>query len=53
MKLANIFNSLPVHAFPQNILKKLSKICDKIYDINPQRYILQQPDFPLCGIYFL
>ena len=53
MKLAYIFDSLPVCSFPQNIIKKLSKICNKIYDINPQRYILQWPDFPLCGIYCL
>ena len=53
MNLAYIFDSLPVHPFPQNIIKKLSKICDKIYDINPQRYILQRPDFPLCEIYCL
>ena len=53
MKSAYIFDSLPVRPFPQNIIKKLSKICNKIYDINPQRYILQRPDFPLCGIYCL
>ena len=41
MRSAYIFDSLPVHPFPQNITKKLSKICDKIYDINPQHYILQ------------
>ena len=53
MKSAYIFDSLPVRPFPQNIIKKLNKICNKIYDINPQRYMLQQPDFPLCGIYCL
>ena len=50
---AYIFDSLPVRPFPQNILKKLSKIRNKIYDINPQRYILQRPDYPLCGVYCL
>ena len=40
MRSAYIFDSLPVRPFPQNIIKKLSKICDKIYDINPQCYIL-------------
>ena len=35
MNSAYIFDSLPVRPFPQNIIKKLSKICDKIYDINP------------------
>ena len=50
---AYIFDSLPVRPFPQNILKKLGKICNKIYDINPQRYILQRPDYPLCGVYCL
>ena len=53
MSSAYIFDSLSVRPFPQNIMKKLSKICNKIYDINPQRYILQRPDFPLCGIYCL
>ena len=52
MQSAWIFDSLPVRPFPQNILKKLGKICDKIYDINPQRYILQCLIF-LCGIYCL
>ena len=53
MKLAYIFDIFPVHPFPQNIIKKLSKICNKIYEINPQHYILQWHDFPLCGIYCL
>ena len=53
MRSAYIFDSSPVHTFPKNIVKNLSKICNKIYDINPQCYILQQPDFPLCGIYCL
>ena len=53
MQSAYIFDSLPVRPFPQNILKKLGKICNKIYDINPQRHILQRPDFPLCGLYCL
>ena len=53
MQSSYIFDSLTVRQFPQNILKKLGKICNKIYDVNPQRYILQRPDFPLCGIYCL
>ena len=53
MRSAYIFDSLPVRTFPQNIIKKLSKICDKIYDLIPQCYILQRPDFPLCRIYCL
>ena len=53
LQSAYIFDILPVRPFPQNILKKLGKIIIKIYDINPQRYILHRPDFPLCGVYCL
>ena len=48
MNSAYIFDSLPVRPFPQNIIKKLSKICDKIYNINPQHYIYYNGLIFLC-----
>ena len=48
-----IFDSLPVRPFPQHILHRLNKICNIVHDVNPQRFLLQHPDYPLCGIYCL
>lgn len=50
---AYTFDSLPVRPFPQEVMHKLSKICNNVQDINPQRFLLQSPDYPLCGIYCL
>ena len=53
MRTGYIFDSLPVRPFPQNVLNKLGKICDKVFDVNYERYVLQDPNFPLCGLYCL
>lgn len=50
---AHLFDSLPLRPFPQDILHHLGKICVKVYEVNPQRHVLQHPLFPLCGIYCL
>ena len=48
-----VFDSLPVRPFPQLVLNKLGKLCVSVYNANPERYILQHPEYPLCGIYCL
>ena len=53
MRAGYIFDSLPVRPFPQNVLNKLGKICDKVFNVNRERYVLQDPNFPLCGLYCL
>lgn len=48
-RLAYFFDSAPSRPFPQNILKKLNSLCDRVENTNPQRYILQYLN--LCGLY--
>ena len=50
---AFLFDSLPVRPFPQQILGKLQNVCKNIINTNPENYILQNPEYPLCGIYCL
>jgi hypothetical protein len=52
-QVAYTFDSLPSRPFPQNVLHKLGQFCISVRDTNPQRHQLQQPDFPLCGLYCL
>lgn len=50
---AYLFDSLPDRPFPQIVLNRLRKCVNTIHNINPHRYIVQQREFPLCGLYCL
>jgi hypothetical protein len=53
LRRASIFDSLPVRPFPYEVQHKLGEVCDSVVNVNPQRLILQQPDFPFCGLFCL
>ena len=50
---AYTFDSLPTRPFPHNVLVRLGEICVRVHNTNPQRFMLQHPAFPLCGVYCL
>lgn len=50
---AYLFDSLPDRPFPGNVLRQLDQVCDNVVDVNPQRFQLQDRNFPLCGLYCL
>ena len=50
---AFIFDSMPVEPFPQTIRSRLSMMGTTIRNTNSDNIILQNPLYPLCGIYCL
>ena len=52
-KNAFYVDSFPMRPFPQRVLVKLTKLYDKVENVNREGFILQNPLSPLCGVYCL
>ena len=50
---AFLFDSLPLRTFPQEITSWLRSFCDQVVHENEDLFVLQDPSFPLCGLYCL
>ena len=47
------FDSYPARPFPHVVLSRLTRIYDKVENVNPEGFVLQNPTAPLCGLYCL
>ena len=52
-KTAFCFDSMPLRPFPSEIRSNLCKICDRVLMVNRNGFVVQHPDYPLCGLYCL